>query len=354
MSNVGHHALFVDSFNPTTLEITCLNSWGPNNDPNPKLALSTIQRVYRVSCSAQKISSPVPAPSQKQHQVVQNTTTTQSNSKTSPGTQPSNAPPGTQPSLSPRVSSDSSDDGDDDDTKDSVLECEDDDLLHLDTFLNNWEKADYKPTLEEVKRAARLACGGHLSKVKHMRLRDIAIDSIPKAALGKLSAAVTDEIFIDNVVGDLKPIFFNMKATKLNIMNSSNIMSSTVPKKIQAKEIHLKKVKGKDKDDLSSLFKSFECSKLFLFNVTLGHEETKVLVQLLQDHVERLVLGTSVSMILSTFLKYDGSGSGACKSIQLRGGTIEKYWQNEFKSWSEQYNFKADQSATRLSLNKLE
>ena len=31
-------------------------------------------------------------------------------------------------------------------------------------------------------------------------LRDIVIDSIPKVALGKLSAAVTDEIFIDNVV----------------------------------------------------------------------------------------------------------------------------------------------------------
>ena len=61
MTNVGHHALFVKSFNSVNNEVKCLNSWGPKNLAKPIIKIDSIYRFYRVSCSARQITSTNPA-----------------------------------------------------------------------------------------------------------------------------------------------------------------------------------------------------------------------------------------------------------------------------------------------------
>ena len=47
------HSLYVMDFEPNTLTVNCLNSYGEDNDPEPKKQLSDVEIYYRVSCSAQ-------------------------------------------------------------------------------------------------------------------------------------------------------------------------------------------------------------------------------------------------------------------------------------------------------------
>ena len=51
----GPHCLFVRDFNSATSEFTCLNSWGPNNNPTPVVNSMDITHYYRVSAMASKL-----------------------------------------------------------------------------------------------------------------------------------------------------------------------------------------------------------------------------------------------------------------------------------------------------------
>jgi len=51
----GPHCLFVRDYNSATSEFTCLNSWGPNNNPTPVVNSMDITHYYRVSAMASKL-----------------------------------------------------------------------------------------------------------------------------------------------------------------------------------------------------------------------------------------------------------------------------------------------------------
>ena len=337
MSNVGHHALFVDSFNPLTNEIRCLNSWGPNNNPNPILPISSIKRFYRVSCSAHQIS---PTSTTTQQQLVNTAPQLQSNSRISLSV-------GTQQSNTLQFTADSSDDDDD-----FISEIIEKDLSHLNAIIGYWQLPGYYPHLDDVERAARLVQSGHLSTIGYMKLRNMNIGSISKKALGKLAAAVRNEIYLENVEGDLKPIFVHLKKINLSIRNLNSIDGTSIPENILAKEVYLTSMKGKGKDDLLTLFRSLQCRKLVLNDIKLGKKETKILVQLLYDHVEELELQSKVFLILPVFLQFDGLG--ACKSIISMGDTMQRYWHDELITWVKNVKYKAARpNKTTLQIKKI-
>ena len=152
MPNVGHHALFVKSFDSAKNEVKCLNSWGPKNMPKPNLKIENIYRFYRVSCSAHEISSTntsLPSAPVSKSQTSKQTVTVVQNAVTS---------------SAPNKN----------------------DFADQKQIIENWSHQSYTPNLQEIKKAGRLALGGYLSSVKHLHISGIHLASVPEADLACL------------------------------------------------------------------------------------------------------------------------------------------------------------------------
>ena len=259
MTNVGHHALFVKSFNSANNEVKCLNSWGPKNLAKPTIKIDSIYRFYRVSCSARQITSTNPA-------------TTFQTSTQSPHSQTLNQ------NVLKQANASSAPDKNDFADKKQIIE--------------NWSHPTYTPNLQEIKKAGRLASGGYLNYLKHMHIKGIHLAAVPEADLCCLTSIVEESIIVDNPDGKdiLHAIMENAINCEFIYLCNTNIEKNDIPKRITTKMVRLKNVTG----DLSKLFQNLECKQLRLGGMVIDANVTQNLQQLLSDFVEVLEIGGQV------------------------------------------------------------
>ena len=73
------------------------------------------------------------------------------------------------------------------------------------------------PSQAQVQCGAALATQGYITQVETLWLHDKDISLVPAEDLASLVKCVTDEIYIDNVTGDMAPVFSNAKCRRLDI-----------------------------------------------------------------------------------------------------------------------------------------
>jgi len=165
--------------------------------------------------------------------------------------------------------------------------------------LANWNNDDQKfvmtwTSLSSKKRefmfVAKLAHHGLLGSVEKLSLLDVDLSPFPARHLASLTSSLTNYLAISNVRGC----------------------------------------------DLVSLLNSLKCENLYIFNQSLGREETQALVQAMESSVEEVGLGKGVTLDLETLVEY--SGQGVCRQVELRGDTLTRY-RKDMKKWA---NWKVD------------
>ena len=145
------------------------------------------------------------------------------------------------------------------------------------------------PTLPEVTCAASLAHKGMLGTVKHLRLDDINLLSVPAQHLASLVSSVTLTLDVAEVRGDLVTILDNVRSEELYIVKQS-----------------------------------------------LGTEETEALVRAMETRVEAVELG-DLTLEMETLTKY--SGHGKCNKVMSDGESdfydfLGAKYREELRSWA--------------------
>ena len=145
------------------------------------------------------------------------------------------------------------------------------------------------PTLPEVTCAASLAHKGMLGTVKHLRLDDINLVSVPAQHLASLVSSVTWTLDVAEVRGDLVTILDNVRSEELYIVKQS-----------------------------------------------LWTEDTEALVRAMETRVEAVELG-DLTLEMETLTKY--SGHGKCNKVMSDGESdlydfLGAKYREELRSWA--------------------
>lgn len=143
------------------------------------------------------------------------------------------------------------------------------------------------PKLPTVTTAASLAKMGYITSVRELSMFNIDISSIPSDNLAALCPAVTDCVWIGNVIGHTQTILANVK-----------------------------------------------CRVLVLENITLDHEDTECLVETMRNSVEEVWLWPPGWMDINVFTQYDGLGK-CCKVLDWGESYLET-----LTNWSKKLGWK--------------
>ena len=148
------------------------------------------------------------------------------------------------------------------------------------------------PCLPEVTTAASLTHHGLLCSVEWMRLEDVDLASVPAEHLASLAACATEYVGIRNV-------------------------SNT---------------------DLVSILDSSKSELLYIDNQSLSTEETRGLVQAMEN-VEKVYLGYygNVTLDINTLVNY--SGRGKCEKVIFYKNTAVKY-REEVQRWARRISWR--------------
>ena len=123
-------------------------------------------------------------------------------------------------------------------------------------------------TEAELRCGASLASHGLLGFMEQMRLHDVDLSSVPANHMASLASSVTWSLFIVNVRGNLV-----------------------------------------------SLLTSLKCKELYISRQSLGREETRALVQAMESRVEKVELGSEVTLDIDTLTEY--TRQGVCRRVGL-------------------------------------
>ena len=150
----------------------------------------------------------------------------------------------------------------------------------------------YIPHVPEITTAASLAYHGLLCSVEWMRLCDVDLASVPAEHLASLAACATEYVGIRNV-------------------------SNT---------------------DLTSILDSSKSELLYIDNQSLSTEETRGLVQAMEN-VEKVYLGYygNVTLDINTLVNY--SGRGKCEKVIFYKNTAVKY-REEVQRWARRISWR--------------
>ena len=224
-------------YNRKTGLVECINSHG-DVDQFPRVTMADVLHIYRVTISGfervKKASLPSTAPVPSLNKCVQNT----------------------------HCSS----------VKGIVSDL--DNCKRAETICKTWSKPYKNPTLCEVKEAAELAEQGFLTSLKRMVLLNLDVTSIPSEQLSHLASIVTDEVFINDVRGDVNCIFSSLTTDVLNIDNMTISAMDTI-KLVDALISNVKKLqlgwRGQvtlDVDDVTHYDGLGKCKIIWCYNDT--------------------------------------------------------------------------------------
>ena len=177
---VGPHCVYVKSYDAATGVFECMNSHG-EVDKFPKVAMKDVISLHRVSCSGVEkvkkisLSSPTPCDKTKQCSIFHSVP---------------------MPDL--------------------------DKCKKVESICKSWSHFYKNPTLSEVQEAAELAYQQCLTSLKRMVLRNMDVTLVPPAKLSQLTLIVKDDLFVNNLKGDISWILSNISCSNLNIDNMSN------------------------------------------------------------------------------------------------------------------------------------
>jgi len=172
------HSLYVQDYNEKKQEVSCVNSWGQDNNPYPSVSILETTHIYEVEASA------VPASFQKEKE-----------SEKEPIPETKN-----------------------DDSKEEADKIDADPKI-LDKILEDWNDINHYPSLEEISSAAYFASEGVLPKVKFLKMKNLDLTNLDNRQLEELSMLVTNEIHLSHVKGTFTAILGNLVCDKLTIDN---------------------------------------------------------------------------------------------------------------------------------------
>ena len=93
--------------------------------------------------------------------------------------------------------------------------------------------------------------------------------------------------------------------------------------------------------DLVSIFSNLKCNMVTINNQSLGREETRALVQAMEERgtsrgLGILKLDNEVTLDIEALVEY--SGQGACSQIRLNNATLDRY-SEELRTWAMSRNW---------------
>ena len=154
----------------------------------------------------------------------------------------------------------------------------------------------YMNDISEIRCAASLTHYGLLNGMVTMGMENVDLSSVPDEQLVSLTASVSRALFIENVSGC----------------------------------------------DLLSILTSLKCDQVIITNQSLGREETRALVRLMEEErgisrgLHGLYLGDEVTLDIEALVEY--SGQGWCKEIMLDNKTLARY-SEELRTWAKSRNW---------------
>ena len=163
-------------------------------------------------------------------------------------------------------------------------------------------------SISGIRCAASLTHHGLLNGLLTMGMENVDLSSVPTQHLVSLTASVSIGIFIENVSGC----------------------------------------------NLHSILASLKCDQVIITNQSLGREETRALVQLMEEEVRgiwrwrglrSLYLGDEVTLDIEALVEY--SGEGVCEEIMLNNKTLARY-SKELRTWAKSRNWGEGEFLLRL------
>ena len=152
----------------------------------------------------------------------------------------------------------------------------------------------YMNDISEIRCAASLTHYGLLNGMVTMGMENVDLSSVPDEHLVSLTASVSRALFIENVSGC----------------------------------------------DLLSILTSLKCDQVIITNQSLGREETRALVQLMEmDGIWRglgILNLDEVTLDIEALVEY--SGKGPCSQIRLNKATLNRY-SEELRTWAKSKNW---------------
>ena len=82
--------------------------------------------------------------------------------------------------------------------------------------------------------------------------------------------------------------------------------------------------------DLGTILDNIKCTKLGIFNLSLGSEETRALLQAMESRVEEVWLYDRVTLEIRVLMEY--SGQGKCGSVGCYNDSVPRY-REQLKTW---------------------
>ena len=153
-----------------------------------------------------------------------------------------------------------------------------------------------EPSLAELTSAAALAAHSPHTEVDRLNLQDLNISAVPAADLGVLCSKLrVRECTVEEVIGDLSPIFSNITSDQLGIRSSA-----------------------------------------------LTPADTQQLVAGMVRGVRSVMLGElgTVTLHMETLAQYDGRGQ--CEEVLVLGSDMKMQYGGQVKAWMQRIDWKID------------
>ena len=204
----------------------------------------------------------------------------------------------------------------------------------------NWGPGMF-PSDEEIYHAKWLEARGILDtdKIERLteRIRDFiehAYDKFGHTIEGQDVFLCATSLALDGLLGSVENMtLFNLDLRLIPTQRLASLFSCVT------RNLDIRKISG---CDLLLLLTSLKCQNLMISSQSLGREETRALVQVMESGVQEVNLSVYGQVTLDIEALAEYSGQGVCREVYLDFGAEDKY-REEMETWARSRNWTIEQ-----------